>query len=63
MSIPLFPELPGYGLFNLRGGFKINNNSDISFDFENIGDKNYRGVSSGIDGPGRSVTIRYSYKF
>ncbi|MBI4854438.1 MAG: TonB-dependent receptor [Acidobacteria bacterium] len=63
MSIPMFPELPGYGLFNLRGGFKINESSNVSFDFENIGDKNYRGVSWGIDGPGRSVTIRYSYKF
>jgi len=63
MSIPLFPELPGYGLFNLRGGFRVNENSDFSFDFENIGDKNYRGVSWGIDGPGRSVSVRYSYKF
>lgn len=62
-AVPMFPELPGYGLFNLRGGFRVNETSDFSFDFENIGDKNYRGVSWGIDGPGRSVTLRYRYRF
>jgi len=62
-SIPMFPELPGYGLVNLRGGFKINDTSDLLFSFENIADKNYRGVNWGVDGPGRSVTVRYRYQF
>ncbi|HEY0078751.1 MAG TPA: TonB-dependent receptor [Pyrinomonadaceae bacterium] len=62
-SAPLFPYLPGYGIFNVRGGWRINENSEIDFAFENIGDKTYRGPSWGIDGPGRSVTARYRYKF
>ncbi|MEW6730236.1 MAG: TonB-dependent receptor, partial [Acidobacteriota bacterium] len=58
MSAPLFPVLPGYGLVSLRGGVRINDSSNISIDFENIADKSYRGISSGIDGPGRSVSVR-----
>lgn len=63
MSAPLFPELPGYGLVNLRGGFNINEKTEMLIDFENIADKSYRGISWGIDGPGRSVTVRLRYQF
>jgi hemoglobin/transferrin/lactoferrin receptor protein len=59
---PLFPYLAGYGLINVRGGYRFEK-SEISIDFENIGDKNYRGPSWGIEGPGRSVTARYHYRF
>lgn len=59
---PLFPYLPGYGLFNVRGGYRFEK-SEISLDFENIGDKNYRGPSWGIEGPGRSITARYRLHF
>ena len=62
-SAPLFTALPGYGLFNLRGGYRFGDNSEILIDFENIGDKTHRNVSWGIDGPGRSVTLRYQYRF
>jgi outer membrane receptor protein involved in Fe transport len=62
-SAPLFPYLPGYGLVNVRGGMRITERSEIGVDFENIGDKSYRGPSWGIDGPGRSVTLRYQYRF
>lgn len=62
-SAPLFNYIPGYGLFNLRGGIRLNDNSGIDLDFENIGDKSYRGPSWGIDGPGRSVSFRYRYSF
>ena len=62
-SAPLFTYLPGYGLFNVRGGFRVNENSEFDFDFKNIGDKSYRGPSWGIDGPGRSVNFRYRYRF
>jgi hemoglobin/transferrin/lactoferrin receptor protein len=63
MSAPLFSALPGYGLVNLRGGMRINERSEISVDFENIADKSYRGISWGIDGPGRSITVRYKFHF
>jgi outer membrane receptor protein involved in Fe transport len=62
-SAPLFPYLPGYGLFNLRGGFRVREGAEITWDFENIGDKSYRGPSWGIDGPGRSLTVRYQFRF
>jgi hemoglobin/transferrin/lactoferrin receptor protein len=62
-SGPLFPRLPGYGLVNLRGGLRISENSELVIDFENIGDKSYRGISWGIDGPGRSVRVHYKYQF
>jgi hemoglobin/transferrin/lactoferrin receptor protein len=62
-SAPLFAWIPGYGLINLRGGFHFRENQEITIDFENIGDKNYRAPGWGVDGPGRSVTVRYQYRF
>ncbi|HJR07500.1 MAG TPA: TonB-dependent receptor [Pyrinomonadaceae bacterium] len=63
IAVPLYTYLPGYGLFNLRGGFRVGERSNIFLDFENIGDKSYRAPSWGIDGPGRSITARYQYRF
>ena len=62
-SAPLFTAIPGYGLFNLRGGFHFGEGSEITLDFENIGDKSYRAPGWGVDGPGRSITARYRVKF
>jgi len=59
---PLFDHIPGYGLINVRGGYRFEK-SEISIDFENITDKNYRGLAWGIEGPGRSVTARYRFRF
>ncbi|HTG86763.1 MAG TPA: TonB-dependent receptor [Pyrinomonadaceae bacterium] len=61
--VPLFPYLPGYGLVGVRGGMKFDARSEIFVDFENIFDKSYRGISWGIDGAGRGVTVRYQYRF
>lgn len=60
---PLFDHIPGYGLINVRGGFRLGERSDIGIDFENITDQNYRGLAWGIEGPGRSVTARYRFRF
>ncbi|MDQ3684106.1 MAG: TonB-dependent receptor [Acidobacteriota bacterium] len=62
-SASLFTAIPGYGLINLRGGFRFNENNDLDFDFENIADKSHRNPGWGVDGPGRSVSIRYRYRF
>jgi hemoglobin/transferrin/lactoferrin receptor protein len=62
-SAPLFAYIPGYGLINLRGGFRVNEQQRISIDFENIADKDHRMPGWGIDGPGRSLSIRYQYRF
>ena len=61
--VPLFPYLPGYGLVGVRGAFKFGEGSEIFVDFENIFDKSYRGISWGIDGAGRGVTLRYRHDF
>lgn len=62
-NVPLFTAVPGYGLVGLRGSLRFGERSEVLFDFENIGDKQYRGISWGIDGAGRGVTLRYRYKF
>jgi outer membrane receptor protein involved in Fe transport len=60
---PLFRAVNGYATLNLRGGFRVRENQDLFVSFENINDKNFRGISSGIDAPGRNVTVRYSVRF
>lgn len=62
-SAPLFRYLPGYGLLNVRFGIHLGERSELGIDAENLNDKSYRGPSWGIDGPGRSLTVRYSYRF
>lgn len=62
-NVPMFTAVPGYGLVGLRGAVRFDERSEFLFDFENIGDKQYRGISWGIDGAGRGVTLRYRYKF
>jgi hemoglobin/transferrin/lactoferrin receptor protein len=59
----LFNAVPGYVTFNLRGGFRVGESHEFLIDFENIGDRNYRGVDWGIDAPGRGVFVRYSTRF
>jgi len=62
-SAVLFDAVPGYGLVGVRGGYRFGERSSIVFDFENITDKSYRGISWGIDGPGRGVMVSYRYSF
>jgi hemoglobin/transferrin/lactoferrin receptor protein len=62
-NVPLYTAVPGYTLFGVRGSWRIGEHSEFLFDFENIGDRQYRGISWGVDGAGRGVTLRYRYKF
>lgn len=62
-AVPLFTAVAGYGLVGVRGAFRFSERSEVAVDFENIADKQYRGISWGIDGGGRGVTVRYRYKF
>lgn len=55
--------IPGYVTFNLRGGIRLGERHDILVNFENIGDRNYRGVSWGVDAPGRGVSVSYRTTF
>ncbi len=62
-AAPLFRAIPGYALFNIRGGFRVNDKVDLSADFENIADTSHRAPGWGIDGAGRSLTVRMRYRF
>jgi outer membrane receptor protein involved in Fe transport len=59
----LFNKNPGFALFNVRGSFRIGERSSVTLILENIFDKNYRTMGSGIDGPGINAAVRYSYRF
>lgn len=59
----LFTAVPGYVTLNVRGGMRLGERHDLLIDFENLGDRNYRGVDWGIDAPGRGVYLRYSTRF
>jgi hemoglobin/transferrin/lactoferrin receptor protein len=61
--VPLFTEVKSYTLFGVRGAYRFGERSEVFVDLENIFDQSYRGISWGIDGGGRGVTVRYRYKF
>ena len=62
-SAPLYTAVPGYVTFNVRGGFRFGERHEVMLDFENIGDRNYRGISWGIDAPGRGLFAKYNLRF
>jgi outer membrane receptor protein involved in Fe transport len=62
-SAPLYRYIPGYLTVGVRGGIRLRNRQDILIEMDNLNDKNYRGISWGMDAPGRSVGFRYSYRF
>ena len=62
-SAPMFTAISGYALFGIRGGLHLTERSSVSIDFSNLLDKNYRGISWGIDGPGRALSLQYRYRF
>lgn len=62
-SAPLISALPGFLTLGLRGGIRFGEKQDLTVDFDNITDRNYRGISWGMDAPGRGLAVRYNYKF
>jgi hemoglobin/transferrin/lactoferrin receptor protein len=60
---PLFPSLPGYAVLGVRGVVHLAARHEILFDLENLGDESYRGISWGLDAPGRGVYLRYAVRF
>jgi outer membrane receptor protein involved in Fe transport len=62
-TTPLFTYLPGYVTANVRGGVNFNESATLYVAFENILDQFYRNPSWGIDGPGRSLSMRFRYRF
>jgi hemoglobin/transferrin/lactoferrin receptor protein len=62
-SAPLFRAIPGYATVGLRGGIRFRERHALYADLENIADHNYRGISWGLDAPGRNLTVTYRVTF
>jgi hemoglobin/transferrin/lactoferrin receptor protein len=62
-TVPLYPALPSYVVFGVRGVVRFAARHEVLFDFENLTDESYRGVSWGMDAPGRGLYVRYSLSF
>jgi hemoglobin/transferrin/lactoferrin receptor protein len=62
-SAPLFDSLSGYVVFGVRGAVRLAARHEVLFDLENLGDESYRGISWGVDAPGRGIYLRYALRF
>ena len=63
VAAPLFDALPGFVVFGVRGALRFASGHEILVDLENLGDESYRGISWGLDAPGRGAYVRYSLRF
>ena len=61
-SSSLFTAIPGYQAYGARFGVRAGRH-EVVVDLENLSDENYRGLSWGMDAPGRGVSVRYGVKF
>jgi len=55
--------LPGYTVFDLRGGYRFNENVKMTLALENIFDKKYRTAHSRMDAAGRNVLVGMEARF
>jgi outer membrane receptor protein involved in Fe transport len=62
VSAPLYREVAGFFTAGFRGGVRIGRH-ELMVDVENATDRNYRGISWGVDAPGRGVSLRYAARF
>ncbi len=61
-SSSLFREVGGFATVGLRGGLRFGRH-ELIVDAENLTDENYRGISWGVDAPGRGIALRYVARF
>jgi outer membrane receptor protein involved in Fe transport len=61
-SSQLVTAIPGYAVFGVRFGLRLGPHM-VLVDAENLGDENYRGISWGMDAPGRGISVRYRVRF
>ena len=62
-AAPLFTAVPGYVTFNIRGGTRFGTRHEVVVELVNLTDRNYRGISWGIDASGRGLFARYGLRF
>ena len=61
--IPPVDGTPGYNIYSLRGGYKINDSVNLSAAVENLTDKAYRSHGSGQNDVGRNFILAIDSKF
>lgn len=61
--VPLFTKNPGFATLNFRGGYRLGERTRLTFILENVFDKNYRTMGSGIDAPGTNAVVSFSRDF
>jgi hemoglobin/transferrin/lactoferrin receptor protein len=61
-SAPLWTAVPSYRLIGIRFGMRLGQHA-LVIDAENLSDESYRGISWGMDGSGRGLTVRYTITF
>ncbi len=61
-SAPVFRSVAGFVTVGFRGGVRVGRHQ-WAIDLENMTDVNYRGISWGVDAPGRSISMRYVARF
>jgi hemoglobin/transferrin/lactoferrin receptor protein len=54
---------PGYTIYNLRLGYRLDERKFFFLDVENIGDKNYRVHGSGSQEAGFNVVVGFDMRF
>jgi hemoglobin/transferrin/lactoferrin receptor protein len=54
---------PGYAVFTVRGGCRINQHANVSVALENILDKEYRVHGSGVNEAGRNLVVAADVRF
>lgn len=62
-SAPMYTAVAGYVTVGIRSGVHLGERHDLSLELENLTDRNYRGISWGLDAPGVGVFVRYSVRF
>ena len=61
-SSPLWTAVPSYTLVGIQFAVRVGPHA-ITVEAENLTDESYRGISWGMDGAGRGLTVRYSVAF
>jgi hemoglobin/transferrin/lactoferrin receptor protein len=56
-------SLPGYTVFDLRGGYRISEDARVEIAIENLTDKKYRSLHSRMDGPGFGIRVGFTWDF
>ncbi|HZB46982.1 MAG TPA: TonB-dependent receptor, partial [Pyrinomonadaceae bacterium] len=61
--VPLYTKNPGFATLNVRGGLRLGERTRVTLILENILDKNYRTMGSGVDAPGVNAVVSFSRSF